>query len=129
FTSWSMDIKIEGENAVRHLDLMTHNHASTPGNSPPWAYTDAAATNPIPECQNNADQKKAACEDRGHTTAAQQCADEACKQAKKCLLVSYAQGKSEAHGSKVRCCPGDQPHHLVEVHCFTEIGARTDKTR
>ena len=43
FTSWSMDVKIEGENAVRHLDMMTHNHASTPGATPPWAYTDAAA--------------------------------------------------------------------------------------
>src|SRR5258707_1789212 len=25
FTAWSMDVKIEGQNAVRHLDLMTHN--------------------------------------------------------------------------------------------------------
>src|SRR5215471_9724324 len=36
FTSWSMDVKIEGENAVRHLDMMTHNHASGPGGTPPW---------------------------------------------------------------------------------------------
>jgi hypothetical protein len=43
FTSWSMDVKIEGENAVRHLDMMTHNHMSTPGNTPPWPYTDAMA--------------------------------------------------------------------------------------
>src|SRR4029077_15314735 len=32
FTAWSMDVKIEGQNAVRHLDLTTHNHASLPGN-------------------------------------------------------------------------------------------------
>ncbi len=28
FVSWSMDVKFEGENVVRHLDLTTHNHAA-----------------------------------------------------------------------------------------------------
>ena len=28
FIAWSMDVKVEGENVVRHLDLTTHNHAS-----------------------------------------------------------------------------------------------------
>ena len=41
FNAWSMDVKIEGENVVRHLDITTHNHASTPGNSPPMPHTDA----------------------------------------------------------------------------------------
>jgi hypothetical protein len=27
FTAWSMDVKIEGENVVRNLDMTTHNHA------------------------------------------------------------------------------------------------------
>src|SRR5687768_7049448 len=27
FNAWSMDVKFEGENVVRHLDLTTHNHA------------------------------------------------------------------------------------------------------
>ena len=41
FTMWSMDVKVEGENVVRHLDLTTHNHMSSmPGNTPPWPYTD-----------------------------------------------------------------------------------------
>src|SRR5262249_50225481 len=41
YSAWSMDVKIEGENAVRHLDLMTHNHASSPGGvSVPWPYQD-----------------------------------------------------------------------------------------
>ncbi len=43
FTTWSMDVKIEGENVVRHLDLTTHNHMSVPGNSPPWPFLDKAA--------------------------------------------------------------------------------------
>jgi hypothetical protein len=43
FTSWSMDVKIEGENAVRHLDLTTHNHGSSICNTPPIAYADRMA--------------------------------------------------------------------------------------
>jgi hypothetical protein len=44
FVSWSMDVKIEGQNAVRHLDMMTHNHqGKTPGQTPPWPYTQGAA--------------------------------------------------------------------------------------
>ena len=41
FTSWSFDVKVEGENVVRHLDLTTHNHMSQPGNTPPWTYIDS----------------------------------------------------------------------------------------
>jgi hypothetical protein len=26
FTNWSSDVKVEGLNVCRHLDLMTHNH-------------------------------------------------------------------------------------------------------
>jgi hypothetical protein len=40
FTSWSMDVKYEGKNVVRHMDLTTHNHASQPGNTVPWPYSD-----------------------------------------------------------------------------------------
>ena len=52
FTMWSMDVKVEGENVVRMLDLTTHNHASQPGNSPPWPYTDAVVPPgpPPPKC-------------------------------------------------------------------------------
>jgi hypothetical protein len=36
FESWSSDVKFEGENVVRHVDLTTHNHASTPPGTPPF---------------------------------------------------------------------------------------------
>jgi hypothetical protein len=42
FNAWSMDVKVEGENVVRMLDLTTHNHGSVPGNSPTWPYLDKA---------------------------------------------------------------------------------------
>ncbi len=43
FNSWSMDVKFEGQNVVRHLDLTTHNHRSDPGQTPPWPYLDTMA--------------------------------------------------------------------------------------
>ena len=44
FVMWSMDVKFEGKNAVRHLDLTTNNHMSAmPGNTPPWPYLDSMA--------------------------------------------------------------------------------------
>jgi hypothetical protein len=43
FNAWSMDVKVEGENVVRMMDITTHNHASKPGNSPTWPYLDEAA--------------------------------------------------------------------------------------
>lgn len=49
FKSWSMDVKIESENVVRHLDITTHNHASEPPNPGPQVHADEAATSPTPE--------------------------------------------------------------------------------
>ena len=43
FKAWSMDVKIEGENVVRMLDLTTHNHGSNPANTGPWPYLDEVA--------------------------------------------------------------------------------------
>ncbi|WP_218187953.1 PAAR-like domain-containing protein [Desulfosarcina cetonica] len=43
FTVWSMDVKVEGQNVVRHLDLTTHNHGSFPSNTTPWPYADSMA--------------------------------------------------------------------------------------
>lgn len=63
FVSWSMDVKLEGENAVRHLDLMTHNHASMPGNTPPWTYADRAAMAAgCDECQEEVEKADKACD-------------------------------------------------------------------
>jgi hypothetical protein len=45
FTAWSMDVLLEGENAVRTADITTHNHGSS-NNTPPTGYiaTNSAAT-------------------------------------------------------------------------------------
>jgi hypothetical protein len=126
FTSWSMDVKIEDENAVRHLDLTLHNEMSLPANTPTWPYLDEQSlTNPSDSCVDDIAKERAACgplEQKYGTgrvkiaeTKAVQCADtpeaKNCQQARKCMLVPYDPNLK-------RCCPGQQPHHIVEAHGF-----------
>lgn len=58
FNAWSMDVKFEGENVVRFMDLTTHNHASTPGQTPPMMYIDGIAV-PMNQPEDLAACKKA----------------------------------------------------------------------
>jgi uncharacterized protein DUF4150 len=52
FIAWSMDVKFEGENVDRHLDLTTSNHASPAGNSMVQADLDKMSITPMsPECK------------------------------------------------------------------------------
>lgn len=51
FTAWSSDVKFEGENVVRHLDMTTHNHASPTPNTPPWVHTASQAFGPGGKCE------------------------------------------------------------------------------
>lgn len=61
FTAWSMDVKIEGANAVRHLDLTTHNHGSAT-NTAPWAYADRMALGiSTGKCDNETEEAKKEC--------------------------------------------------------------------
>ncbi|MFO0812305.1 MAG: PAAR-like domain-containing protein [Gemmatales bacterium] len=62
FKAWSMDVKIEGKNVVRHLDMMTHNHASDPGATPPWPFMDSMAAGSDPCAKEKAEEEKA-CKD------------------------------------------------------------------
>jgi len=52
FRTFSMDVFIENQPAVRHMDLVTHNHmAMMPGNTPPapWMATMTAGPGPAPK--------------------------------------------------------------------------------
>jgi hypothetical protein len=53
FAAWSMDVKLEGENAPRFMDLTTHNHMSDPMNSGDMttSIAGAAPPPPDPECE------------------------------------------------------------------------------
>ncbi len=48
FNMWSMDVKFEGKNVARHLDITTHNHGSMPGNTPPMPTVESMAP-PAPD--------------------------------------------------------------------------------
>jgi len=65
FTAWSMDVKFEGANVDRHVDLTTSNHASPAGNSMIQANFDSMnLATMTPECQAATNKAKEA-----HNTA------------------------------------------------------------
>jgi hypothetical protein len=135
FNSWSMDVKIEGQNAVRHLDLTTHNHASVPGNTPGWPYIDESAVDsPGNPCAKDMKKEETACKDyqpRGRKdacaqsllgkgkpsgrkdspqadTLADKTAANECLAARRCALQPYK-------STKAGCCGQQTGHHLIEA--------------
>ncbi len=63
FVNWSMDVKFEGENIPRHLDLTGHNEASDPPNTPPWPYADSMARGGADPCEKEKDREEKACKE------------------------------------------------------------------
>jgi len=147
FTSWSMDVKFEGENVVRHLDMTTHNHASDPGQTPPWPYLDMMSANEAAKCDGDKKKEKKACEDfvpygtkdpcpappeglaskKGADKFGKNIAEDRdgaaqCLAARRCSLQPY-----EAEKGGGGCCPGQTPHHLVEASAF-HIKGRGEST-
>jgi hypothetical protein len=62
FIAWSMDVKVEGENADRHLDMTTHNHASPMANeAAPMVYNDKAARKAGWTCQDFVNDEREKC--------------------------------------------------------------------
>ncbi|MDB4984892.1 MAG: hypothetical protein JWN04_70 [Myxococcaceae bacterium] len=122
-----MNVKVEGENVVRNLDMTTHNHASVPGNMGPWPFLSSmsigAPRQPAGPCKDDAERKDSAC--GAGASKADRCGSPGCREAMRCELQPYRRTKSKRGG----CCPGQTPHHLVEVHCFTQPGGRGSKTR
>ena len=121
FNAWSMDVKIEGENVDRHLDLTTNNHASMPGDTPPWLFQSKAAKarNEEDECKEVREEIAKECSDGKEFKAAGpppqgDCSRECCD-AKKCALAPY--------GSGMKCCDGKTKHHIVPDHCFKSRGS------
>lgn len=147
FNVWSMDVKIEGENVVRHLDLTTHNHASVPGNTPTWPYIDEASVPAALKaaCTGDKAREETACKDytphgskdacaelsgtkpqilKGETkafvkeTKADPLADEVSLH--KCL---EARRCGLQPYKPTGCCKPQTPHHLVEGSALFSIRA------
>lgn len=133
FNAWSMDVKVEGENVVRMLDLTTHNHGSCPGNTPPMAYIDEAfvGLGKFDKCKDEQEAVKKECKDKpgnpcpgplsrskkanraaaGSSSAAAAASSaaaesDACARAVKCFLRPY---KTKGENS---CCDGQTGHHV-----------------
>lgn len=107
FNVWSMDVKIEGENVVRHLDLTTHNHASVPGDTPTWPYLDQQVMFSADPCRKDAAKINFSCtgdEEKDCPKPDPDYQESDCVKAKRCMLAPYSPNK---------CCPGFTPHHMV----------------
>ena len=132
-----MNVKFEGENVVRHLDLTTHNHASPPNGAAPMVHTATMAMGNISTCAGDLKNIKDSCKDdvdpcpgplahkvgeqRASFTATAdqsrtvQAANAATSEAKsndcvkhmRCHLRPY-----EPDDKKGGCCPGQSPHHI-----------------
>jgi Domain of unknown function (DUF4150) len=128
FKAWSMDVKVEGENVVRHFDITTHNHGSEGPNSPPMVHIDEISISFPEVCRDNVDQCNAACSKSGgmSTTGSgagrrvESCSDE-CSKAQKCLLVpkksdsAFCCPEKISPGTKVRNNDTLRTgHHLIE---------------
>jgi hypothetical protein len=138
FTAWSMDVKFEGLNVVRHLDMTTHNHASFPSNTGPWPYLDKMAVEAGGACEEDAKKEKAACEgiadpcatlgttkpkqkkrSREAADLADKAAADECLAARRCFLQPY---EAKASTTKTGCCHPQTGHHLIEASSLFEDG-------
>ncbi|MBS0511230.1 MAG: DUF4150 domain-containing protein [Proteobacteria bacterium] len=126
FSMWSMDVKVEGENVVRHLDITTHNHSSFPGNSPTWPFLDAAAFAGEGPCASVAAKLEKHCApeaapylkkvgkkqvlpaSKRKAAITAMCDNDKCKDALKCVLQPHKSSKESNN-----CCDGKTTHHLV----------------
>ena len=113
FTSWSMDVKVEGENVVRHLDLTTHNHMSSPPNTPPWFHTDEMFFGDFAKCEKEVGDAREACggdRDGGKNLQKEPNCSEDCREKMGCILVP--KGKDKKY-----CCPEENTgDHMIEDH-------------
>ena len=110
-----MNVKVEGKNVVRHMDLMTHNHGSMPGNTPPWVFLDTVDAPKKEDCQEEKEKKKTACEGNGLVEAKDQCDDKDCRKARRCQVVSYKEGSKKKDVKEI-----PELHPLIEKWSGTE---------
>lgn len=139
FIAWSMDVKFEGENVVRNLDLTTHNHGSrnATGLAPVVHIAKSAIVNGSGPCETDAKKIKDECgekkqdcpgmlsipvsEQRGlykpikdgpsrtAQAGAQAGADADGDACTKAMRCLLRPYKDEGENG---CCPGQTPHHI-----------------
>ena len=119
FNAWSMDVKIEGQNAVRHLDLTTNNHASMPGDTPTWPYLDQQTMTTTDPCFKDVQKVAHSCtgdSKKDCPSPKPGYKENPCVKAKRCQLQPYTPTKGQEGG----CCPEQTGHHLIPKRGFKE---------
>jgi hypothetical protein len=140
FISWSIDVKFEGENAVRHLDMTTNNHASPLANEAvPWPFIDTMTMADKKPCEKEIENEKTACKDympnkkdgkdvckeaglsgafstdkATSTKRAKSASADACAAARRCRLVRFNAKPDGING----CCPAQTGDHIVPKSSF-----------
>lgn len=144
FIDWSMDVKFEGENAVRHLDKTTNNHGSPTANEAiPWPFVDKMTDAKIKAlCDGDKEQEETACKDykpakkdgkdvcvetglqggfgsiKGNFAgAAKKTSENDCAAARRCRLVPYKASPVVTDGIG-GCCPAQTGDHIVPKSSF-----------
>ncbi|WP_182867482.1 PAAR-like domain-containing protein [Rhodopirellula sp. JC639] len=125
FTMWSMDVKVEGKNVVRHMDMTTHNHMCIPGNTPLWIHIDSMANAAAGKCQEKLKDARDKCAEpdgsvvvivktkAGNDQKQRVCTEE-CEEAMKCTTVPKGKDKEFC------CAPANTGHHVVPDSQFTD---------
>jgi hypothetical protein len=144
FIEWSMDVKFEGENAVRHLDKTTNNHGSPTANeSIPWPFVDSMADDEIKKlCDGDKAKEKEACKDykpankegkdvcaetgltggfdsiKGDLAgAAKKASANDCLAARRCRLVPFNTPEKDKDGIN-GCCKSQTGDHIIPKSSF-----------
>jgi hypothetical protein len=142
FIAWSMNVQVEGENVVRHLDMTTGNHACANANAAaPFPHMDAMAkAGGKGDCAGNVEQEQTACADykpykadgkdvcaeaglsgaftknKGASTKrAKSASNDACSAARRCRLVAFDAKPEDGISG---CCPAQTGDHIVPKSSF-----------
>lgn len=118
FSAWSMNVKIEGENAVRNLDIMLQNHGSG-SNTPPWPFMGSMSLDMSSNaCNKSGDAQKVT---DNCKKPPEKDYSKACCTARKCMLVPYSPNQCcKVKGKKMT------PHHVVLKSQFHKKGNKAD---
>lgn len=141
FIAWSMNVKVEGENAVRHLDQMTHNHASPAANEAvPWPFVDSMSPEDKAKCEGDIQKEKEACAEYTPYKAdgkdmckeagidgafsydknvqaqrAKSASKDKCSAARRCRLLPF---NAKPEDGISGCCPAQTGDHIVPKSSF-----------
>lgn len=152
FIKWSMDVKVEGKNVDRHLDMTTNNHGSPMANEAiPWPFVDTAAMTAAQKkaCAKDKKNEKKACKDykpnkkdgkdvckeaglsgsisrdKGTVTKRAKSANaNECAAARRCQLLPY-NGKPQDGING--CCPAQTPDHIIPKSSFYDGPVKNGK--